>query len=87
MSSTKIRYTASLPQSFLDDLKEMAKDKRVPSVNYAITEALAEYLKNRKTAQYHALMQEAGSDESFIARTMRCAEDFAHIDSEASETW
>ena len=81
------RFTATLPSVYLDELKEMAKEKRIPSVNFAINEALEAYIKSRKAAQYEALMKEAGRDEAFLARTASCAEDFKVVDSEVSGEW
>lgn len=82
-----VRYTATLPMAYVDELKEMAKDKKIPSVNFAINEALDEYLKSRKAEKYEALMMEAGHDKAFLARTTSCAEDFKIVDSEVSGTW
>jgi len=31
---------------------------------------------------YEASMREAAQDAAFMARTMKCAEDFVHVDSE-----
>jgi len=87
MASKTIRYTATLPLTYVDELKEMAKTKKIPSVNYAINRALDEYLKSQKTERYAALMKEAGQDKAFLARTMSCGEDFNAVDSEVSGTW
>ena len=82
-----IRYTATLPENFVYELKEMAREKTIPSVNSAINEALREYLKNRKKAQYEALLKDAGRDQSFLDRTMQCSEDFSVVDSEGAGKW
>ena len=82
-----VRYTATLPLTHVDELKELAKTKEIPSVNFAINEALDEYLKNRKAVQYEALMREAGRDAAFLARTIRCAEDFSAVDNEGYGIW
>ena len=87
MKLETVRYTATLPMVYFDELKEMTKKKKIPSVNYAINEALEGYLKNQKAAQYAALMREAGRDQEFLARTLRCSEDFQAVDSEVSGTW
>jgi DNA polymerase/3'-5' exonuclease PolX len=84
---TTIRYTATLPENFVAQLKEMAKEKAIPSVNFAINEALSEYLKKRKQSQYEALLKEAGQDKAFIDRTIRCSEDFVAVDGEGGERW
>ena len=87
MTPKTIRYTATLPSCYVDELKELAREKKIPSVNFAINEAVDEYLKSRKAAQYEALMKEAGRDQAFLARTAACAEDFSEVDSEVSGTW
>jgi len=87
MKTNAVRYTATLPLLYVDELKTMAKEKRIPSINFAINEALDEYIKNRKAAQYEALMKEAGQDKAFLARTMKCADDFKYIDGEVMSEW
>ncbi|MCL2035449.1 MAG: hypothetical protein FWG94_12090 [Oscillospiraceae bacterium] len=87
MKFETVRYTATLPMPYVDELKKMAQDKVIPSVNFAINEALDEYMKGRKTALYENLMKEAGCDKAFLSRTMKCSEDFAHVDSEVSGEW
>ena len=87
MISKTVRYTATLPHSYIDELKELAKEKKIPSVNFAINEALDEYLKDRKAAQYETSLKEAGKDKAFLTRTMSCAEDFSAVDDEVSGSW
>ena len=87
MRQETIRYTATLPMAYVNELKEMAREKKIPSVNFAINVALDEYLKNRKTEHYKALMKQAGCDKAFLARTKSCADDFEIVDSEVSGTW
>ena len=53
----------------------------------AFIASLDEYLKGNKPAQYEMLMKEAGQDSAFLARTIRCSEDFEAIDAEVSEEW
>jgi len=87
MKPETIRYTTTLPLDYVNELKLMAKEKKIPSVNFAINEALDAYLKNRKASHYADMMQEAGRDKAFLARTTNCAEDFEIVDSEVSGTW
>ena len=82
-----IRYTATLPYSYIDELKELVREKIIPSVNFAINEAVDEYLKDRKAAQYETSLKEAGKDKAFMTRTMSCAEDFSAVDGEVSGAW
>ncbi len=81
------RYTATLPSSFLEELKTLVKEDRIPSVNFAIRQALDEYLAQIRKQQYEAKMKEAAKDEAFIARTMKCNEDFSLADSEVDGEW
>jgi DNA polymerase/3'-5' exonuclease PolX len=87
MATKTVRYTATLPSVHINELKEMAKIKKIPSVNFAINEALNEYLKRNKKAQYEALMKEAGHDEAYLERTLKCAEDFTAVDGEVANEW
>ena len=87
MASKTVRYTATLPLEHVNELKELAKDKKIPSVNYAINAALDMYIREQKAAEYEAQMKSAGQDEAFLARTMKCADDFGMIDSEVDGKW
>jgi DNA polymerase/3'-5' exonuclease PolX len=87
MTPETVRYTATLPLAYVDELKELAREKKIPSVNFAINKALDEYLKERKAAQYETLLKEAGQDKAFLARTLSCAEDFRAVDGEVSGKW
>ena len=85
MPTKTTRYTATLPLIYVDELKELAKERVIPSVDFAINEALDEYLKSRKAAQYEALMKEAGGDKAFLSRTLTCDADFKAKSDRASE--
>ena len=87
MNTNTVRYTATIPSDYVDELKEMTKEKKIPSINYAINRALDTYMKNQKASQYEALIKEAGRDEAFLARTASCMEDFRFVDSEVSGEW
>ena len=86
-TSETTRYTATLPAVLLEELKTLAKDKKIPSVNYAIRQAVDEYLTQLRKQQYEAMMREAAKDEEFIARTMKCTDDFCLADSEVDGEW
>jgi len=87
MTRKTTRYTATLPVDVFDELKELAKDKQVPSVNFAVNEALVIYLKEKKETQYENSMKEAGRDKAFLTRTIECAKDFSAVDGEVDGTW
>ena len=87
MASKTVRYSATLPLAYVNELKELAREKKIPSVNFAINEALDVYLKDKKAAQYETLMKEAGQDKVFLTRTMNCAEDYSAVDGEVFGKW
>lgn len=81
------RITITLPIAFIDELKMLAKTKQVPSLNYAIREAVDDYLVLTRKKQYFEMMKEASKDERFLNRTSKCDKDFAFIDSEVQSEW
>ncbi len=88
LNTTKtVRYTATLPSEYIDELKQLAKSQQIPSVNFAIRQALDEYLKQAKKREYDEMMKAAAKDKSFMERTMKCAEDFSFSDSEVQGEW
>ena len=87
MATKTIRYTATLPLDYVNELRGLAKEKKIPSVNYAINEALDMYIRERKTAEYKSQMENASQDKAFISRTLNCADDFSAIDSEVEGKW
>lgn len=82
-----VRYTATLPEDYIYDLKELAKEEKIPSVNYAIKEALGVYLKQTKKEQFEEQMKEAAKDKAFLKRTLNCDDDFKYADSEVGRDW
>lgn len=81
------RITATLPAAFIDELKALASSKQIPSVNYAIRQAVDDYLAALRKKQYDAMMKEAARDKAFMGRTAECAKDFAFADSEVQGEW
>ena len=73
--------------AYIDELKQLAKKQQIPSVNYAIREAIDEYLKQAKKNEYNEQMKAAAKDRAFVERTMKCAEDFEYSDSEVQGEW
>ena len=81
------RVTATLPTEQVKLLKQLSLEHRIPSVNFAIRQAVDEYLKQLKKTQYETLMADAANDDDFMQRTLSCAEDFAYVDSEVAGEW
>jgi len=87
MAAKTIRYTATLPLDQVNELRGLAKEKKIPSVNYAINVALDMSIREQKAAEYETQMKNAGQDEAFLSRTLNCADDFSAIDSEVDGKW
>ena len=87
MQTRTIRYTATVPEPLMEELKALARQKHVPSVNYAILEAVSTYLAEKRVEMYQSAMKEASRDKAFLARTAQCAEDFKYVDSEGLDEW
>ena len=81
------RITATLPVSFIDELKALANSKQIPSVNFAIRQAVDDYLTQARKKQYDAMMKEAAKDKAFMSRTSKCDEDFVFADGELQGEW
>jgi len=87
MATKTIRYTATLPLDHVNELRGLAKEKKIPSVNYAINAALDMYIREQKASAYRAQMENAGQDKAFLSRTLNCADDFSAIDGEVDGKW
>ena len=86
-NNASIKYTAVLPDEYIIELKELAAQKFIPSVNYGIKSAVKKYLEQSRKEKYEKGMQEAAKDEEFIKRTMDCQNDFDFVDSEGIGEW
>lgn len=82
-----IKYTATVSEESIQELKMLAEKKVIPSVNYAIREAIEEYITLTKKQLYVKQMQEAAEDEQFQKRTLDCGKDFTFVDSEVGGSW
>ena len=80
-----IKYTATLSTSSIDELKSLADRKIVPSVNFAIREAIEAYIVRTKKELYEKAIREASQDEDFLRRTFETQEAFSFVDSEIGE--
>lgn len=89
MSKAKntIKYTATLSETSVDELKMLAESKVIPSVNFAIREAIETYIIQTKKELYEKQMQEAAKDKLFLKRTIDSDVDFSIVDSEVDENW
>ena len=86
-TSESIKYTAVLPAEFVYELKSLASQKVIPSVNYGIRLAIENYIKLSKEMLYMEKMKESVKDKAFIKRTLDTQEAFSHVDEEAEGEW
>jgi hypothetical protein len=82
-----IKYTTALPESSINELKLLAERKIIPSVNFAIREAIHLYIAQTKREVYEKEMREAAKDGDFLKRTLESDEDFSSVDSEVGQGW
>ncbi len=82
-----VKYTATLPEASIHELKMLAERKVIPSVNFAIREAINLYIVRTKRKIYEEEIQEAARDKDFLTRTMDSDQDFAYVDSEVGRDW
>lgn len=86
-TSETTRFTATLPVSVIEELKALAQANQIPSVNFAIRQAVDDYLEKARKEKYDAMMKEAAKDEAFMSRTIKCDDDFVFADSEVQGEW
>ena len=77
----KIKYTTVLPKQAVEELKMLAMQQVIPSINQGIQKAIESFLVEKKKEQYQQQMKEASSDEAFLKRTSETQTAFEAIDS------
>ena len=77
--------------NYINQLKELVKEKKIPSMSKFCQEAVQEKLqaKERREESNDQLMLEAANDSEFLARCEEIQNDFAAIDFEGqvNEEW
>ena len=86
-NNTSIKYTAVLPNEYIMELKKLAAQKAIPSVNYGIKSAVEKYLEQSRKEIYEKNMKEAAQDEEFLRRTLNTQKDFKFVDCEDIGEW
>ncbi|MDW7656414.1 MAG: hypothetical protein SCM11_04480 [Bacillota bacterium] len=87
VTNSNIRYTTVLPVKDVEELKKLAAQKVISSVNNGIREAIEMFLEKAKNDHYAQEMAEASRDKRFMERTIHAQSDFEHADSEVSGQW
>lgn len=80
-----IKYTVVLPESSINELKELAADKKIQSVNAGVREAVEEYIVKIKNENYRNMLKEAVKDPEFLKRNADIMKSFSYADQEAEE--
>jgi Arc/MetJ-type ribon-helix-helix transcriptional regulator len=80
-----VKYTVVLPESSINELKELVENRDIPSVNAAVREAIEEYIVKAKNENYQKALQDAVKDPEFIKRNKAVARSYESSDKEAEE--
>jgi len=86
-SAKNIKYTAVLPSDYVNELKELASKKIIPSVNFGIRLAIENYISQSKKESYQKQMNAAAKDEGFMKRTLETGDAFKNVDNEVGGQW
>lgn len=81
-NAKNIKYTAVLPIEYINELKELALKKIIPSVNFGIRLAIENYICERKRDLYKKQMKEAAKDDAFLKRTLETQAVYDLVDNE-----
>jgi hypothetical protein len=83
----KIKYTAVLQKQAIEELKVLAMQQVIPSVNQGIQKAIESFLEEKRKEIYHKQMMEASQDEAFMKRTKEVQTAFENSDPTINDTW
>ena len=87
MVSQTVKYTAILPRDCVQELRNMAEEKIIPSVNQGIRAAVEDFVKAHKEREYRRSMREAAEDEAFVRRMTDTMKAFEFADAELDGKW
>lgn len=86
VETTKLKkVTFALPETLLQRLRTLADQKRIPSVNSVVREAVEEYVTNLEREDFRQAMAEAARDPEFIRDLRETEEAFRHADAETAK--
>jgi len=87
MLKQTIKYTTVLPQDYINELREMADKKLIPSINQGIRVAVEDFIKARTISEYKYNMLEASKDETFNRRLTDTMTAFEYTDAKVDDEW
>ncbi len=82
MITNGVKYTVVLPESDIQQLKELASKNKIDSVNAGVREAIEMYIVQQKKEMYKKDLQEAMGDPEFNKRNQDITDAFKHSDDE-----
>jgi len=82
-----VKYTTVLPKACIEEMKNLADKKMVPSVSQGIRLAIEQFITLQKKQAYTDSLKEAAQDEAFIKRTMDTQDAFSIVDDEGVGSW
>ncbi len=85
MGKKKKNYTFSLPIEQMEKLKNYLNEEEMPSLNYAVREAIEAYINNHEKQKLKEEMKKAAEDPLFLGDIEEIMADFSHSDSEVDE--
>jgi Arc/MetJ-type ribon-helix-helix transcriptional regulator len=80
-----VKYTVVLPESSINDLKELVGSKNITSINAGVREAIEDYIVKKRSETYRKELQAAVKDPEFIKRNDDIMKSFKSPDKEAEE--
>lgn len=80
-----VKYTVVLPESSINELKELVGNNKIASVNAGVREAIEEYIVKIKNEYYRNGLKEAVKDPEFIKRSEDTMKSFRYSDKETEE--
>lgn len=80
-----VKYTVVLPESSINVLKELTRNRSIASVNAGVREAVEEYIVKKKNEIFRSKLEEAVKDPAFIKRNKDIERNFCTADKEAEE--
>ncbi len=79
------KYTVVLPESSINELKELSEKNIIDSISAGVREAVAEYIVKVKRDIYRKELKEAVKDPEFIKRNNEVIESFKYADKQTEE--
>lgn len=82
MSMENKNYTFSLPIELIDKVRDYSQGGYIPSINFAVREAIESYVKNLDKEKLYDEMKKASKDPLFLSDLNQTMDDFSYADSD-----